>query len=290
MSRVKDREEIKGWIHGIAGMAIFAGSLPATRMALQGFEPLFLTSARILMAALFAGLFLFVGKRKIPHASLWMGLVWVTLGVVIGFPLCTALALQYVPSTHALIFVALLPIVTAAIAVLRARERLKPAFWLIAFLGSTLVVAYGLHVSKGSLAIGDIWMVVAIAVAGIGYAEGGRLARSIGGPAVISWSLLLGVPLFLPILIFFWPPVLPTSSFSWFGLAYVGLFSQFIGFFFWYRGMAQVGIAKIGQLQLIQPFLGIFFAALLLGEAVDGRLIFSALGVILCVGLARRFA
>jgi drug/metabolite transporter (DMT)-like permease len=280
-----------GWINGFIGVLIFAGSLPATRVAVADFDPLFLTGARASIAAVLGLALLLALRQRRPRADQIPALALAALGVVVGFPLLTALALQHVSSAHAIVFVGLLPLCTAIFGVLRAGERPRPAFWLFSVLGSACVAGYAIsHDIQASLR-GDLLMLAAIVVCGLGYAEGARLSRQLGGWQVISWALVLSLPVMLPLALF----TLPASFYhvgtpAWLGLAYVSVFSMLIGFVFWYRGLAQGGIAAVGQLQLLQPFFGLALAALLLGEAVTWTMLVATLGAVACVAGARKFA
>lgn len=280
-----------GWISGAIGVVIFSGSLPATRVAVAGFDPLFLTGARAAIAGLLGlGLLLaFRGSRPSPRDLL--ALAAVALGVVVGFPLLTALALQRVTSAHSLVFIGLLPLATATFGVLRGGERPRPAFWLCAMAGSGLVAGFALLQGGGAISASDLLMLGAILVCGYGYAEGGRLSRRLGGWQVICWALVLSLP---PMLVVAWataPKDLLTVPVSaWVGLGYVALFSMLIGFVFWYRGLALGGIAAVGQLQLLQPFLGLGFAAFILRETVDVTMLAVTIAVIGCVAGAKSFA
>ncbi|MCP8894860.1 DMT family transporter [Shinella daejeonensis] len=284
-------EKTRGWINGFIGMTIFAGSLPATRLAVGGFDPVFLTAARGGLAGLCALALLALFRQKKPQRAEIGPLVVVALGVVVGFPLLTALALQYVSSAHSLVFIGLLPLSTAIFAVWRAGERPQPAFWLFSGLGSALVVGFAFSQGVSITPAGDLLMLGAIIVCGLGYAEGARLSRRLGGWQVVCWALALSLPLMLALALLSWP-----ASFgaiappAWAGLVYVTLFSMLIGFFFWYRGLAQGGIAAVGQLQLLQPFFGLLLAAWLLGETVTAAMLATSAGVVVCVFAARRFA
>jgi drug/metabolite transporter (DMT)-like permease len=281
-----------GWLNGLLGVVIFSGSLPATRVAVLDLDPLFLTFARAAIAGLSGLALLGLFERRRPARGDLVPLVVVALGVVVGFPLLTALALRHVTSAHAIAFVGLLPFATALFGVLRGGERPRPVFWIFSVLGSALVAGYALAGSgaQASLA-GDLLMMGAILACGLGYAEGARLSRRLGGWQVISWALVLSLPVMLPL------AVLKAPS-TWAGvgwpalvsLAYVSLFSMLIGFVFWYRGLAQGGIAAVGQLQLLQPFLGLALAATLLGEPVGWGLVAVAAGVVACVAGAKHFA
>ncbi|WP_460163968.1 DMT family transporter [Pseudomonas sp. S2_F03] len=283
--------QASGWINGLIGVVIFSGSLPATRVAVLEFDPVFLTVARATIAALLALCLLLMFKEKRPARSQLLPLIIVALGVVVGFPLLTALALQYVTSAHSIVFVGLLPLATAVFGVLRGGERPRPVFWLFSVLGSLLVV--GFAVSQGLTASpqGDILMLLAILACGLGYAEGAKLSRTLGGWQVISWALVLALPVMAALTWWRLPASFThISTPAWFSLAYVSLFSMLIGFVFWYRGLAQGGIAAVGQLQLLQPFFGLALAATLLHEQVSIGMLGVTVAVILCVAGARKFA
>ncbi|AHZ67784.1 DMT family transporter [Pseudomonas sp. B14-6] len=280
-----------GLINGLIGVLIFSGSLPATRVAVLEFEPVFLTVARATIAGVLALCMLWLFKEKRPARHQFLPLVIVALGVVVGFPLLTALALQYVTSAHSIVFVGMLPLATAAFGVLRGGERPRPAFWFFSVLGSLLVVGFAVSQGLTASPAGDILMLLAILACGLGYAEGAKLSKTLGGWQVISWALVVSLPIVAPLT--WW---LTPSSFSgisapaWLSLAYVSLFSMLIGFVFWYRGLAQGGIAAVGQLQLLQPFFGLALAATLLHEQVSLGMLGVTVAVILCVVGARRFA
>ncbi|MER8640924.1 DMT family transporter [Mesorhizobium sp. M1252] len=280
-----------GWLNGFVGVLIFSGSLPATRGAVAEFDPTFLTSARAAIAGLLGLAMLVLFQQKRPARSDFLSLVIVALGVVVGFPLLTALALKHVTSAHSIIFVGLLPLATAIFGVLRGGERPRPAFWLFSCIGSALVAGFALMQGVTASPVGDGLMLAAIIVCGLGYAEGAALSRRLGGWQVICWALAISLPIML-VLTF---ATLPSSfagvgSGAWMGLAYVSLFSMLIGFVFWYRGLAQGGIAAVGQLQLLQPFFGLALAASLLHEQVSPLMIVVTLGVVACVFGAKKFA
>ncbi|MEB6670692.1 DMT family transporter [Acinetobacter pittii] len=282
---------MNGWVNGFIGVAIFAGSLPATRVAVMGFEPGFLTAARAAIAGILGLILILVLKQKKPAKQDWCPLAIVALGVVIGFPLFTALALQYMNAAHSIVFVSLLPLATAIFAVLRGGEKPNLFFWIFAILGSAVVFAYMFFVSGDtSLGIGDFYMLMAIILCGFGYAEGGVLSRKIGGWQVICWALILSLPFMLFLTVFYMPASFQSISTSALvGLIYVSLFSMLIGFFFWYKGLAQGGIAAISQLQLLQPLMGLGIAAVLLHEQVSWSMLVVTAATILCVAAAKKF-
>ncbi len=280
-----------GLINGLIGVVIFSGSLPATRVAVLQFDPVFLTVARAAIAGVLGLALLVVFRQPRPDRRDLVSLVVVALGVVVGFPLLTALALRHVTSAHSIVFIGLLPLATAIFGVIRDGERPKPAFWLFSILGSALVAGFALSQGLAASGVGDALMLAAVIVCGLGYAEGAKLSRRLGGWQVISWALVLSLPVMLVLLVVTVPPTFSNiQSPAWIGLAYVSLFSMLIGFVFWYRGLAQGGIAAVGQLQLLQPFFGLALAATLLGEPVSATMLAVTVGVILCVAGARRFA
>lgn len=281
-----------GWGSGLLGVIIFSGSLPATRIAVADFSPLFLTSARAAIAALLGAAFL-LGLRQVrPARGDIVPLAIVAVGVVVGFPLLTALALLHVTAAHSIVFVGLLPLATAVFGVLRGGERPRPAFWLFSLVGAVTVAGFALSQSDddGSLK-GDLLMLAAILLCGLGYAEGATLARRLGGWQVISWSLVLALPVMAAIMLATMPESFAgVGAPAWLGLAYVSVFSMLVGFVFWYRGLALGGIAGVSQLQLLQPFFGLLLAGLLLREPVAGIMIAATAIVVLCVAGAKRFA
>lgn len=285
------KTSMEGWGSGLTGVVIFSGSLPATRLAVGDFSPLFLTSARAVIAGTLAAIFLLALRQARPRQDNLLSLAVVALGVVVGFPLLTAIALQYVTAAHSAVFIGLLPLATAIFGVLRGGERPKPLFWLFSCIGSATVVGFALTAGVEVSLVGDLLMVAAIILCGLGYAEGAKLSRAIGGWQVICWALVLSLPP-MTVIAFLWLPdawsgIAPRA---WAGLFYVSVFSMLVGFFFWYRGLAKGGIAAVGQLQLLQPFFGLLIAAVLLHEKVSPFMIATTLAVVLCVAGARKFA
>ncbi|MFH6785794.1 MULTISPECIES: DMT family transporter [Methylobacterium] len=280
-----------GWGSGLLGVVIFSGSLPATRVAVGGFSPLFLTSARAVIAALLGAALLWGLRQRRPARSDLASLAIVAFGVVVGFPLLTALALQHVTSAHSIVFIGLLPLATALFGVLRGGERPRAAFWAFSLVGSAAVAGFALVQGGPASLAGDVLMLAAILLCGLGYAEGAALSRRLGGWQVISWALVLSLPAMLVLALATRPAgVAGVGAPAWLGLAYVSVFSMLVGFVFWYRGLARGGIAGVGQLQLLQPFLGLALAGLLLGEPVAPSMIAVTGLVVLCVAGAKRFA
>ena len=279
-----------GWINGLLGVIIFSGSLPATRLAVADLTPLFVTGGRAVIAAMLGAVFLVALRQAKPTRRDILPLGIVAIGVVIGFPLLTGLALRHVTAAHSVVFIGLLPLSTAVFAVLRGGEQPRPAFWAFSGTGAATVAGFALGQGGGSL-MGDLLMIGAILLCGLGYAEGATLSRRLGGWQVISWALLLALPIMAMIAVATMPmDVTAVGWRAWAGFAYVSAFSMMLGFVFWYRGLALGGIAGVGQLQLLQPFLGLLLASLVLGEPVAWTMIASTMIVILCVVGAKRFA
>jgi drug/metabolite transporter (DMT)-like permease len=284
-------ENKNGWIYGFIGIVIFSGSLPATRVAVAEFDPVFLTFTRAAIAGLLASVLLIALPQKRPEHRDIVSLSIIALGVVVGFPLLTALALQHITSAHSIVFIGILPLATAIFGVLRAGDRPHPAYWLFAVAGSALVAGFALTQDLSASWVGDILMFAAIIVCGLGYAEGAKLSRKLGGWQVISWALVLSLPIMAPFAAYTMPATFTgVSQPAWIALAYVSLFSMLIGFVFWYRGLALGGIAGVGQLQLLQPFMGLLLAATLLQEDVSWPMAAVSVAVVACVAGAKKYS
>jgi drug/metabolite transporter (DMT)-like permease len=287
----KPRGDWRAWAHGAAGMLIFSASLPATRLAVDGLDPYFVTAGRALVAGLLGAALLLLTRAPIPRGRDWRDLALTAFGVVLGFPLFTALALRHVPSSHVIPFIGLLPLCTAGFAVLVGQDRPRRLFWLFACLGAALVAGHAWFAGGLSFEAADLLMLAAIVTCGFGYAVGGKLTARLGSLAVISWALVLCLPASGIATLLLWPADLAAvPGTAWGGFAYVSLFSMFIGFLFWYRGLALGGAARVGQLQLLQSFFGLALAALLLGEAVAPSTWAVAVSVAVVVLAARKAA
>jgi drug/metabolite transporter (DMT)-like permease len=285
-------DEARGMLLGLIGVAIFSLTLPFTRLAVRELDPLFLTLARALGAAVLAAGWLRMRRVAFPGRAALRPLVIVALGCVLGFPLLSSIAMRSVPATHGAVLAGMLPLATALYAALRGYERPSHGFWLVALLGSGLVVAFALGQGGGALRAADLLMFGAIVSAAAGYAEGGRLARTLGGQETICWALVLAaVPAAVLLLLLEGEQIGRLGAVgpaSWLGFGYITVGSMFIGFFFWYRGLALGGVARVGQVQLLQPFLSLAGAAALLGETLTLANVGFALAVIATVALGRR--
>ena len=263
------RDENLGYLLGLLAVVAFAVTLPATRVAVRALDPVFVGLGRAVGAAVLAGAFLLLTQQRLPSREQLKSLAVVAGGVVVGFPLLSAWPMRHVDASHGGVVLGMLPLATAATGALFSGERPSTRFWVCAVIGSALVAGYSLTQSRGALALADVALVGAVISAAIGYAEGARLSRTMGGLQVISWALVLSAPVLLVPVLLAAPSTLDLPGESWAGFVYVMVISQFLAFIPWYRGLALGGIARVGQTQLLQPFLTILAASLLLGEPGD---------------------
>lgn len=283
--------ETWGLFYGFLGVACFSLTLPATRVAVADLDPMIVGLGRALAASVLAALYLLGNRKPWPTRAQWGCLGIVAAGVVVGFPFLSAWAIHRVPASHGAIVLGLLPLATAVGAAVRAGERPSRAFWVSSLAGSALVMIFALASGGGHFQSADVALLGAVVAAGVGYAEGGRLAREMGGAPAMCWALLLAAPLLvLPVGYSIRTHGLSASPASWLGFAYVTIFSVFLGMFAWYHGLSLGGIARVGQLQLLQPFLTLFASALLLHEKVTPITVGFALAVVICVAIGRKTA
>ena len=289
MNTEQSQPDLASFGYGFLGVLIFSLTLPATRIALTGFDPVFVGLGRAIVAAGLSLILLAITHQAISAARFFPQFAIVAAGVVVGFPLLSAIAMRDAPASHGAVITGLLPLSTALCGVWRAGERPSQSFWVFAGLGSGLVIGFALLTGGGSIRLADLALIGAVAAAGLGYAEGAVLSRTFGSWQVICWALILATPLLLPIVWQHLPSnfstVAPTAVLAF---LYVSIFSMFLGFFAWYRGLALGGIARIGQIQLIQPFLTILASAMLLGEHLTIATVGFAAAVIVCVILGKR--
>ncbi len=286
----QSRQESIGFAYGFLGIVMFSMTLPATKLAIAGgFDPVFVGLGRAVTAAILALILLVMTRQPLPPWRFLPRFTIVVVGVIIGFPLLSALAMRDAPASYGAVITGLLPLATASFGAWRGGERPSLLFWIWAVVGSILVVVFALITGEGTLRFADLALLGAIAAAGLGYAEGAVLARTFGAWQVICWSLVLSVPVLLPIACQHLPTTntMITSGALW-GFLYVSVFSMFLGFFAWYQGLLLGGIARVGQLQLFQPFLTILASALLLGERLSIGTLGFALGVICCVAMGKK--
>ncbi len=282
------------WL-ALVGVVIFSITLPVTRLAVGTAEDpqlsgLFVAMARAVVAATLSTLYLLIVKAPWPKREQWRHLLIISMGVVIGFPICTSVALQYVQAVHASAILGVLPLVTAMMAAVLHRQRPSIGFWVCASLGSALVVCYALLRSEpGALGLhlADVLLLMAVVSASVGYTWGARLSGQMPPEQVICWALIVALPLTLPASWLTWPTHTIAPS-AWIGLIYLAVFSMWVGFFFWYRGLALGGTVRVSQVQLLQPFLSMLFAVVLVGERLDGLTLLFALAVLATIALSRK--
>lgn len=284
------RRQRFGYLLGFVGMCIFAGSLPATRLSVAALDPWFVTAARVALAGLCALAVLVALRRPIPPRDAWPGIALIVLGIVFGFPYFSALAMQTVPAAHGGVVLGVLPLATAAAAVAMTHEKPGVGFWIAGIVGAVLVTAFA--VSRGGsfgVSMGDAQLVLAIVSAAIGYTASGALTRTMPGWEVISWVLVVSLPLSLPMTWFTWPQTIADVPMdAWLGLLYAAVMAQWMGFFFWNAGLAIGGIARVSQVQLLQPFVTVALAALVNREQVDLQTILFAAAVVATVAAGTR--
>jgi drug/metabolite transporter (DMT)-like permease len=279
-----------GLLLGSLGILGFSFSLPATRLAVEDLNPWVVAFGRATVAAALSALFLTMTRAQRPTREQVKSLAIVAAGVVVGFPLLTSLALEVQTAAHGAVVIAILPAATAVAAVARAHEHPSRGFWLAAGAGFIAVLAFVITQEGASgPQLGDLFLLCAVVLCAIGYAEGGALSRTLGGPTTICWALVLS-----------WPLTATTTAVAvaltglhagttaWLGFAYVATVSMFLGFFAWYAGLARGGVARIGQVQLAQPVLSLAWSAALLGEHVGPATLVTALAVLACVAATQR--
>jgi drug/metabolite transporter (DMT)-like permease len=284
-------DETRGLLLGGLGILGFSLTLPMTRLAVAELDPIVVGLGRALVAALLAAIVLAIRRQPFPGRRHLPSLAVVAGGAIVGFPLFSSLAMRQVPASHGAVVTGLIPLVTVAIATLRGHERPSPAFWCAAGAGSLAVVAFALAESGWSLRAADGLLLVAVVVCGFGYAEGGRLAREIGGGNVVLWALLLSVPMAaVPVTRVLLLHGAHASLRAWAAFSYTSVISVFLAFWIWYRGLALGGVARVSQIQLLQAFLTLGWAALLLHEPITHRTLITAAIVVATVAVGRRTA
>lgn len=292
------RETLGMWL-GVLGVALFAVTLPMTRMATgtqaaPQLSPWFVTFGRAALAGVLSILVLVAMRAPRPERHQWKPLGMAVLGNVIGYPLLLGYALRAVTASHAAVVTALLPLATAAIAAWVLHQRARLGFWVCAVIGSGLVVAFSLlRAWQQGHGFGfewaDLLLVGAVLAASFGYIYGAQVTPSLGAERVICWVCVMALPVTLPGALLTWPSQ-PVAWTAWAGLAYVGVFSMWIAFFAWYRGLAMGGALRVSQAQLLQPFLSILAAVPLLGEPLDVVTLGFALAVVATVLIGKKLS
>jgi len=278
------------WL-GLLGIAIFSVTLPMTRLAVgtpddPQMSGVFIAMGRAVVAGLLSITYLVATRAPWPRRGDWLALAITAGGVVFGFPLFTSVAMRHVEAVHASVIVGVLPLATAAVGALLHRQRPSLGFWLCAALGSALVVGFALlragPNAGGGLALADMLLLAAMLCAAVGYGYGARLSQYMQPEHVICWALVIALPLTVPAATQSWPQA-DLHTRAWWGFAYLAVFSMWLGFFAWYRGLALGGTVRVSQVQLVQPFLSMLFAVPLLGERLDAVTVGFGLAVIATV-------
>ena len=274
------------WWDGLAmgsiGMLAFSGTLPATRLAVPVFGPALITSARVEVTAVVGALFLLLTRRALPDRRHWLGIFLMGFGLA-AYPFFIALAMEHVPSAHGAVVVGLTPAITAVVAVLRVGERPPQAFWIACLVGFTAVLVFAIHQGGGYIGLSDGWLLIAMVGVALAYVEGAMVSRDLGSTTTLWWAMIAVAPIaFIPLILGLcrldWGQ--PISGSAWAGLAYVCVISMILGSVTWYWGLAAGGIARIGQLNLVQPLLILLWSAMLLGEHVTSIALICA-GVVI---------
>jgi drug/metabolite transporter (DMT)-like permease len=281
--------ETLGYLFGFLGVLTFSFTFPFTRIAVRELDPTFVGLGRALIAATLSGGLLFLTRQPLPTQRQFTRLAVVALGVVVGFPLFSAWASRFVNASHSAIVNALLPLATAVLGAIVSGDRPSRRFWIAAMIGSATVIAFILLTSGQAIETGDLAMLGAVALASIGYVSGGRMSAQIGSWQTICWANVVAAPfLIVPVLLTMPAQANAISFNAWLAFGYLGVFSMFLGFFAWYRGLAIGGITRVSQVQLIQTFLTITWSWLILSEIITPLMLAAACIVVMCIVIARR--
>ncbi|WP_082971755.1 DMT family transporter [Rheinheimera sp. SA_1] len=284
----------QGMFWGALGVLMFSGGIPATRLAVAELPVMFVGAGRALVAALLSVLLLVALRQKIPARQHWPALAVVAFGAVFAYPIFSAIAMQTIDASHGTLISSIMPLFTAIFGAWLSRQWPRVGFWLCALIGTAAVMLYAASSAAGelswALSTGDLWLVLACFCCGLSYAQGGLLARHIGSWQVICWALVLSLPLLLPLCWYFRPVNYDISLNSWLGFGYLAIFSMFLGFFAWYKGLALGGVAQVSQLQLLTTFLAFCWAALWLGESISLSQWLMAGVVVLSIAIGRKLA
>jgi drug/metabolite transporter (DMT)-like permease len=283
------REKL-GLFLGFLGTVLFAGTLPATRLGVSGFDPLFLTVARASIAGLTGALVLLITARPLPPRALWLEITAAAVCTVLGYPLLAAYAMANVPAAHGGVVLGILPLATAAAAAVLAHERPSGAFWVASLAGSAIVLIFVSRHNDGiAFGTGDLCLLAMVVVGALGYTLCGRLTARMPGWEVISWQVALFLPVFALATLWLWPAdIWNVKPLAWAGLAYVALVSQYTAFFVFNAGLAIGGIARVGQMSLLQPFLIVAIAWPVNGEPISFETLGFAAAVVITVLLGQR--
>jgi drug/metabolite transporter (DMT)-like permease len=285
-------DETRGLWLGLLGVIIFSMTLPMTRLAVGSsadpqLPPLFVTAGRAAFAGLLSALYLAITRAPRVQRRHVPTLAVSALGTVVGFPLFLSLALRDVDAMHAAVVSGLMPLATAIGAAIYFRQRPSNGFWVCAALGCAMVLAFAAYRGGGHLSVADGLLMLAVLSTAVGYVAGARAAAELPAQQVICWVLVISLPLTVPAMLLTWPQAAVRAS-AWGGFVYVTLFSMWLGFFAWYRGLALGGAVRVSQVQLVQPFLALLFAVPVLGETLDATTVLFSLAVIAVVFIGKK--
>ncbi len=285
-------DERRGLWLGLLGVVIFAMTLPMTRLAVgpaaePQLAPLFVAAGRAALAGCLSVLYLLATRAPRPLRRQLPAFAVCALGTVVGFPLFMGMAVRDVDAMHAAVITGVLPLATAVAGALWFGQRPSAGFWACAVAGCALVLAFAAHQGSGRLSAADGLLLLSVASAAIGYVAGAQLAAQMRAEQVICWVLVLSLPFTLPVMLASWPAT-PVRTAAWGGFAYVTLFSMWLGFFAWYRGLALGGTVRVSQVQLVQPFLALLFAVPVLGETLEATTVLFSLAVIAIVFIGKK--
>ncbi|TSI06230.1 DMT family transporter [Lysinibacillus sp. BW-2-10] len=278
----------RGMLLGLLGIVCFSLTLPATSIAVPYFGATIVGLGRTVIAAIIVSIIFIIKKESLPNKTQVKSLMIVTVGAVLAFPLLTTFAMKSLPVSHGAIELALLPLATAGFAMWRGGERPSKRYWIASVMGAVTVFIYAVYLGLGQLQKGDIALIAAVLVLGLSYAEGGKLSKELGSWQVIAWAILIGAPFFiLPVGLSISIDILQAPIEAWVSLFYLAVVSQFLAYVAWYGGMSLGGIARVGQIQYLQPFLMIGFSVLFLGESITWLTIILAIVVVICVKIGK---
>ncbi len=283
------KNETKGMLLGILGVSAFGLTLPTTRIVIPYLDPIFIGLGRAVVATLFAALFLLLSRQKIPNRKQIYQLLIIASGVVVGFPILSSWAMQYVPASHGGVVLGILPLATALVGVYIGDERPSVPFWLVSVAGSGFVILYALNQGSGGIQVADLALLGAIFSAAIGYAVGAKLSKELGGWQVICWALVVAFPfIIIPTIRYAPESLMGMHVVEYASFIYLALVSQLFAFFVWYKGLALGGVARVSQAQLLQPFITILASSLFLGEIIDAATMIFVFLVVGSVWLGKR--
>jgi len=280
----ENKKEKMGLLLGLVGVICFSLTLPATSVAVKYFGTTVSGLGRAVVASILVAVVFYIKKEKLPTTRQFKSLIIVSLGAVIGFPILTSWAMTSLPVSHGAVELALLPLATAGFAMVRGGEIPSVKFWISSIVGALAVIIYAMYLGLGQLHVADFALLAAVIILGLSYAEGGVLARELGSWQVIAWAIIIAAPiLFMPVLLNVTTEMFHAPFIAWISFLYLAIVSQFLAYVAWYGGMAMGGISRVSQIQYLQPFLMIIFAALFLNESITLFTIVIAIVVVASV-------